>query len=142
MGDMSIKTTLGQLLAANDSGALKQIAETIPPGGYQFRVAKLLDFVEREILGFRKQNEALVKKYSTPDDKGNYTMIGASVENVQAFNAGMQELVDEEVIIPYEPILWAKLGEGGQSKLSIAHVRALGPLLVESDAPAHGLTSV
>lgn len=136
-----IKTTLGQLYAADQRKALTKVAEIIPPGGYHFRVAKLLDAVAKEIVGFNKQNQALVKKYGVVHEDGSIGMAGASVENIEAFNNGIHELLELEVQIPYEPIIWAKLGEEAQKKLSIGDVQLLGPLMVE-ELPVSTLTSV
>jgi hypothetical protein len=153
---MSIKITLGQLSTAASSQALAHTSALIPPGSYQFRAAKLLDAVEKELEGIRKQNNALIKKYGVAqtvekDGKqvptGNISMVDASPENVVAFNDAMTELLNSETTIPYEPIIWSKLGEEAQRKLTINDVRALGPLLVEElpgaePAPATPLKAV
>jgi hypothetical protein len=127
-----IKTTLGQLMAANQEKALAKVAEAIPPGGYHFCVAKLLDAVYKEIAGFNKQNQALVRKYGVVREDASISMVGASGENIEAFNDGIRELLELEVQIPYEPIVWAKLGEEAQKKLSVGDVQVLGPLLIET----------
>jgi hypothetical protein len=82
---------------------------------------------------FQKQNNDLIKKHGIVDDKGQVSMIGAPTENVLAFNDAMSALVEEETTIPYEPIIWSKLGEDAHKKLTIADVRNLGTLLVEDE---------
>jgi hypothetical protein len=129
---MAIKIVLSHLVAAVQSQALAHLSELIPPGGYAFRVAKLLDAVDREMADYNKQQRALITKYGVRDSaKNTISMAEATVENIEAFNKGMAELLDSEVTIPYEPIIYSKLGEEAQKKLSIRDVQALGPLLVE-----------
>jgi hypothetical protein len=135
---MPINIALNQLVHAVQSGTLAKVAEQIPPGAYHFRVAKLLDAVDAEIAGYNKQHQALFKKYGIPgkNDKGQdiLTLIGVAPEASVAFNDAMNELLAAETTIPYEPIIWSKLGEKAQQALSIQDVRALGPLLVEDEA--------
>lgn len=142
---MSIKITLGQIVAAFESGAIANVSAVIPPGRYHFRVAKLIDAVERDYKDFGKQRQALFKKYGVPqmvvkDGKevptGNLTLLGATPENIQAFNDALLELIETETTIPYEPIIWTKLGEEAEKKITINDVRALGPLLIEEDPAA------
>jgi hypothetical protein len=129
---------LGTLVTAVQSGTLAKVAGLILPGAYNFRVAKLLDAVDAEMAGYGKQQQALFKKYGIPGkgDKGQdiLTLVGATPENVVAFNDAMGALLAVEVMIPYEPIIWEKLGEEAQKVLSIQDVRVLGPLLVETAA--------
>jgi hypothetical protein len=135
---MSIKITLGALVHAVQSKTLAKVAEQILPGAYNFRVAKLLDAVDAEMAGYGKQQQALFKKYGLPgkskDGQDILTLAGATLENVTAFNDAMGELLASEVLIPYEPIIWTKLGEKAQQMISIQDVRILGPLLVEDEA--------
>jgi hypothetical protein len=137
---MSIKITLGQLVNAVRSGTLAKVAEQILPGAYNFRVAKLLDAVDAEMAGYGKQHQALFKKYGKPakDDKGQdiLSLAGVEPEIIMAFNDAMSELLAAETTIPYEPILWEKLGDKAQQALTIQDVRVLGPLLVETLTPA------
>ena len=140
---MSIKTTLGQLKNANDARALAKVSDLIPPGSYKFRVAKLIDAVEADLKGLHKQHVDLLKKYGVPgkDASGQamLTVVGAAPENIEAFNDAFGKLLETETLVPYEPILWSKLGTDAQEKLTVGDVRALGPLLVEDDAaPAPG----
>jgi hypothetical protein len=129
---MSIKIVLSHLVAAVQSQALAHVSELIPPGGYAFRVAKLLDAVDREMTDYNKQQRALIMKYGVKDAaKGTVSMTGVSLEALEAFNKGMSDLLDAETTIPYEPIIYSKLGEEAQKKLSIRDVQALGALLVE-----------
>lgn len=132
---MSIKTTLGQLKNANDFRALSKVSDLIPPGSYKFRVAKLIDAVEADLKGLNKQHLELLKKFGVPgkDDKGNavLTTTGASPENVEAFNNEFAKLLETETLVPYEPILWSKLGAAAQETLTVGDVRLLGPLLVD-----------
>jgi hypothetical protein len=158
---MSIKTTLGQIVTAFESGAIANVSAIIPPGRYHFRVAKLLDAAERDFKDFGKQRQKLFQKYGVPqtmlkDGKevptGNLTLVGASLENVEAFNEKLLELLETETTIPYEPIAWTKLGIDESEKteipcphcnkpvklpaakgLTVNDVRALGPLLVEEE---------
>jgi hypothetical protein len=154
---MSIKTTLGQLVTANESNALGNVSGLLPPGSYHFRVAKLIDAVDRELRDYTKQRNVLIKKYGVPVlvekdgqqvPNGDITLKGASIDNTLAFNTALGELLALEVTIPYEPIIWAKLGldkpaEGPcphcgkpvktTPNLSINDVRLLGPLLVEDE---------
>ena len=136
MSGMSIKITLGHLMLAVQSQATARVAEMTPPGAYKFRVAKLLEAVDKEAADFRKQNNALIQKHGITDDQGNPTMVGAPTMQVLAFNDAMQNLTEVEVVIPYEPIFWNKLGPDAQAKLTIGDVRNLGPLLVEDEALA------
>jgi hypothetical protein len=145
MWSMSIKITLGQIDRANTSGTLSKVSDLIPPGAYKFRVAKLLDAVERELQASNKQRQALFKKYGKPgkDDKGKdngtLTVVGIEPEALMAFNDALAALLVEETTIPYEPIIWGRLGPEAQEKLSVGDVRLLGPLLIEEDpnpAPA------
>ena len=132
---MSIKLTLGRLVGAVRSGTTAKVAEQIPPGAYRFRVAKLLDFVNREFEDYSKQERELVIKYGVKDvEKNTVSMKDATQENAQAFNAELEKLVAVEVSIPYEPIIFSKLGQAAQDALTIAHVQILGPLLVEDEA--------
>lgn len=140
---MSIKITLGRLLGAVDSKAIANVSALVPPGSYHFRIAKLFDAIDREVTDFRKQNNALIKKFGVAEMRtegnvskltGNISMVGATPENITAFNDAMAELLAMETSIPYEPVIWSKLGEEAQKKLTINDVRALGPLLVEDDA--------
>jgi hypothetical protein len=135
---MSIKLTLGALVHAVQSKTLAKVAEQILPGAYNFRVAKLLDAVDAEMAGYGKQQQALFKKYGLPGKGENgqdiLTLAGATPENVAAFGNAMSELMDAEILIPYEPIIWTKLGDKAQAALTIQDVRILGPLLVEDDA--------
>jgi hypothetical protein len=135
---MSIKITLGALVHAVQSKTLAKVAEQILPGAYGFRVAKLLDAVDAEMTAYGKQNQALFKKYgrSDKDAKGQdiLTLAGTAPENFMAFNDAMNELLTAETTIPYEPILWSKLGEKAQQALTVQDVRLLGPLLVEDEA--------
>jgi hypothetical protein len=134
----SIQLTLGRLINAVQPGTLAKVSEQIPPGAYHFRVAKLLDAVDVEMTGYGKQQQALFKKYGIPGkgDKGQdiLTLVGAPPEDIVAFNDAMGALLAVEVMIPYEPIIWEKLGEEAQKVLSIQDVRVLGPLLVETAA--------
>jgi hypothetical protein len=134
----SIKLTLGALVTAVQSGTLAKVAGLILPGAYNFRVAKLLDAVDAEMTGYSKQQQALFKKHGVPGkgDKGQdiLTLVGATPENIVAFNDAMGALLAVEVMIPYEPIIWEKLGEDAHKVLSIQDVRVLGPLLVETAA--------
>jgi hypothetical protein len=139
---MSIKITLRQLEIANQTKALAAVSDLVPPGGYHFRVAKLLNAVEADLNGLAKQKQALFKKYGKPGvdkdgkDNGTLTLVGATPEQIMAFNDDMAALLDTETTIPYEPIIWSKLGEKAQEKLTINDVRALGALLVEDEAAA------
>lgn len=165
---MSIKTTLGQIVIAFESGAVTNVSAIIPPGRYHFRVAKLLDAVERDFKDFGKQRQKLFQKYGVPqmtvgkDGKevatGNLTLLGASLENITAFNEKLLELLETETTVPYEPIIWEKLGIDEVEKVEIScphcskpvkapaakgltvnDVRALGPLLIEeADLPPAG----
>jgi hypothetical protein len=141
---MSIKITLGRLATAVRSGAVNRLAELIPPGAYQFRVAKLIDAVEHEMEDYQKQERGLIMKYGVKDEaKNTVSMVGASTENAEAFNQAIAELTATETVIPYEPAVWGKLGDEAAKKLSINDVRTLGPLLVETlDAPAEPLKAV
>jgi hypothetical protein len=133
---MSIKLKLRQLVLAMQSQALTHVAEAIPPGGYHFRVSKLLSAVDVELTNYQKQNQALVRKYGKPDEKGNINVAEAEFEAQEAFNLAMAELGNQDVVIPYEPIIWSKLGEEAQKKLTIRDVHALGALLVETEDEA------
>ena len=133
---MSIKTTLNHLVLAMQSQALNHISEAIPPGGYHFRVAKLLAAIDVELTNYQKQNQALVRKYGKPDEKGNISVIGIDVAALDTFNAAMTDLLAQDVTIPYEPIIWSKLGEEAQKKLTIRDVHALGALMVETEEDA------
>jgi len=133
---MSIKTTLNQLVLAMQTGALNHVSEAIPPGGYAFRAAKLLTAVDVELTSYQKQNQALVRKFGKPDEKGNISIANATPEAQEAFGKAMTELLAQEVTIPYEPIIWSKLGEESTKKLTIRDVHALGPLMVETEADA------
>jgi uncharacterized protein YbaA (DUF1428 family) len=144
---MSIKTTLAQVVVAFESGTVNNVCGVIPPGSYHFRVAKLVDAAEHDYKDYLKQKQALFKKYGVPqtvekDGKqvptGNLTLIGATPENIMAFNDAMSALLDTETTIPYEPIIWSKLGDEAQKKLTVSDVRIMGPLLVEEleGAPA------
>jgi hypothetical protein len=143
---MSIKITLEHLARAVESQAIAHVSALIPLGGYQFRVAKLLDAVDSEYKGYAKQRNALVTKYGVPHvvegKTVGTTMTGATPENILAFNDGLSSLLSEETLIPYEPIIYSKLGAEGE-KLSINDVRALGSLLIEElPAPAEPLKVV
>lgn len=148
---MSIKIPLSQLAVAQQAQALAHIDALVPPGAYKFRVAKLLNAVEHELTEYTKQQRALVLKLGVAqkDAKGKptggFSMAGASPENLEAFGKAMEELLNTETLIPYEPIVWSRLGEEAQAKLSVGDIRALGPLLTDdSDAapPAPPLASV
>jgi hypothetical protein len=134
----STQLTLGTLDAIVRSGLLAKIAGLILPGAYNFRVAKLFDAVDVEMTAFGKQQQALFRKYGIPgkSDKGQdiLTLVGAPPEDIVAFNDAMGALLAVEVMIPYEPIIWEKLGEDAHKVLSIQDVRVLGPLLVETAA--------
>jgi hypothetical protein len=168
---MSIKITLGQIVAAFDPpfpggpSAVGNVSALIPPGRYHFRVAKLIDAAQKDYQGYMKQRQELFKKYGVPQmmmkegkevPTGNLTLAGATPENIQAFNDALMSLLEEETTIPYEPIIYTKLGIDEDEKseipcphctkpvklppvqkgLSINDVRALGPLLVEDEAAA------
>lgn len=133
---MSIKTTLNQLVLAMQAGALNHIGEAIPPGGYAFRVAKLLAAVDVELTSYQKQNQALVRRYGKLDEQGNVSVATASLDAQGDFSRAMTELLAQEVTIPYEPIIWSKLGEEAIKKITIRDVHALGLLLVETEAEA------
>jgi hypothetical protein len=134
----SIKLPLGALVTAVQSGTLAKVAGLILPGAYNFRIAKLLDAVDVEMTGYGKQQQALFKKYGIPGkgDKGQdiLTLVGAPPEDIVAFNDAMGALLAVEVMIPYEPIIWEKLGPKAHETLTIQDVRVLGPLLVETAA--------
>jgi hypothetical protein len=143
------KTTLGKLKRCNDLGTLGKISELVPPGSYKFRVAKLIDAVEADLQGMHKQHTALLKKYGVPakDDKGNavLTTVGAPPANVEKFNEEFGKLLETETTIPYEPVLWSRLGKEAQDKLTVGDVRLMGVLLVddtEDTAPVPALASV
>ena len=139
---MSIKTTLGQLKIANDLKVLARVLDLVPPGAYKFRAAKLLDAVEADLKGVNKQHMELLKKYGVEgrDERGNKTLTttGAKPEDVDTFNEEFDKLLESETTIPYEPILWSKLGAEAQEKLTVGDVLRLGPLLVDdTEAPTH-----
>jgi hypothetical protein len=132
----SLTVKLSRLVNAVQSGTLAKIAGLVPPGAYHFRMAKLLDAVDAEMASFQKQQQALFKKHGVPG-KGEQgqdilTMVGAKPEDLVAFNDGMGPLLDLDVLIPYEPIIWEKLGADAHKVLTIQDVRTLGPLLVET----------
>jgi hypothetical protein len=132
---MSIKIALGRLVSTVRSGATAKVSEQIPPGAYRFRVAKLLDFVNREFDDYVKQERELVLKYGVKDaEKNTVSMKDATPENIREFNKAIGELAEAEISIPYEPIIFSKLGQAAQDVLTIAHVQLLGPLLVEDEA--------
>ena len=133
---MSIKTTLNQLVLAMQSGALTRVSETIPPGGYHFRVAKLLAAIDADLTNYQKQNQALVRKHGKADEKGNISVTGVDAATLGKFNDAMADLLAQEVTIPYEPVIWSKLGEEAQKKLTIRDVHAMGPLMVETEEEA------
>jgi hypothetical protein len=132
----SIKLTLGRLL--NAIAALNKVADLIPPGAYFFRVAKLLDAVDAEVVGYNKQRTAIFKRYGIPGKGENgqetLTFIGAAPENVLAGSDALADLLNVETTIPCEPIIWTKLGEEAHKVLTIQNVRDLGPLMVEDEA--------
>lgn len=150
----SIKMTLRQIDMANKTQSLAAVGNLVPPGSYQFRVSKLIDFVEAELKRLHKQTSALYRKYGvlTKDEKGTnvYTLAGVDVAKVDEFNLELEKLLDEEISIPYEPIVYTRLGPGEISdqscphcqkqiqvparKLTMHEVRFLGPLLVEDEA--------
>ncbi len=131
---MSIKTTLGQLVAAANSQALAHVSACSPPGRYKFFAAKLVDAVDAELTGYNKQHNELIKKYGVKTDKG-ITMAGASPENLEAFFAAETELTATEILVPYQPLEYAKLGPEAEKLLTVNDIRALGPLLVEGEEP-------
>jgi hypothetical protein len=146
---MSLKTTLGKLKRAYDLGVLGKITELIPPGSYKFRVAKLIDAVEDDLQGLHKQHRLLLEKYGirSKDAEGNavLTTVGAADDSVEKFNKAFEALLETETTIPYEPILWSKLGKEAQDKLTIGDVRLLGVLLAddtEDAAPSPQLVAV
>lgn len=141
---MSIKITLAQLDRANTAGVFTRLSDLIPPGAYKFRVAKLLDAVDHELLAMNRQRQALFRKFGKPgkdadgNNNGTLTVVGIEPEALMEFNDAISELLAAETTIPYEPVIWTKLGSEAQEKLSIGDVRLLGPLLNEEDpnAPA------
>lgn len=136
---MPIKTTLEAIVRAVQSGALKHVASLVPPGRYGFRVAKLVDTIEREYQGYTKQHAALVRQYGVAQvdaegkPTGSISLVGASLENLAAFQKGHDELTATEVTLACDPIVFAKLGEKGEAELTIGDIVALGPLLLEDD---------
>jgi len=63
----SLKMPLSRIVTAVQSDALAHVSELIPPGAYQFHVAKLIDAIEKDYSAYQKQNTALVRKYGRPD---------------------------------------------------------------------------
>jgi hypothetical protein len=140
---MSIKLKLEEVVKAVQSGALKRLAGYVVPGSYGFRAAKLISAAEREHQEFAQQNQALVRKYGVPEERdgkptGQITLAGASVETIKAFNDDLLALLNTETTIPYEPLVFSKLGPEVQTKLTVADIMALGPLLQDDavDEPA------
>lgn len=139
---MPINITLGRLVLAVQSKAIEHVSALIPPGAYRFHVAKLIDAVEKEYQAWETQNNALVSKHGVPskDAAGNdiITMNGTTPDVFDAFSSAARDLYAITVMLPYAPLVWSKFGPEGE-KLTINDVRALGPLLVESEeatAPA------
>jgi hypothetical protein len=130
----SIKSPLGKVVNAVSTGALGRILEQIPPSAYAFRVSKLVEAVEAEHVAFQKQNNALVRKHGVADPKFGHTMRDAPAGQIEAFNDGINELFAMEIMIPYEPIIWSKIPEAAQTKISASdmHVLRLAGLLVET----------
>jgi hypothetical protein len=133
-----MKIGLNRLVFAVETKILAKVGDLIPPGGYLFRAAKFLNAVEREYGDYVKQRNALIVKYGVDgkdvNGRATKTLAGASPENIAAYSDAMSALLDVETTIPYEPIIFAKLGPEAQTKLSINDVRALGSLIVEDEA--------
>ena len=131
---MSITTTLARLFYAVDTKAMESLISVVPPGRYKFQVASLFNLVSQNAQECQKQQHALIAKYGVLDEKTNMCDVSkASQENQEAFTRAITELFNTEVTLDCNPILWSKLGEDADKKLSVKDVINLGPLLIDDE---------
>jgi hypothetical protein len=131
-----IKTSVCKLVGAMQCKALAHVAEAIPPGGYHFKLAKLLAAIDVELAEYQKQQQSLIRKFGAGLDGNTIAIDQWSPENKKNFNAAMTELLDVEITFSCEPIVWSRLGEDGQMKLTVGDILMLGDLIIETDLTA------
>jgi hypothetical protein len=130
-----IKIKLGQLVVANQTKALQHLGEQIPPGNVHFAAARLLNEIDDVLRCYETERRALFKRYGKPEmadgkPTGNLTLIGASPDDILAFNDAIDGLLTNDIELKSKPLRWSVLG-AAQERLTINDIRSLGALIEE-----------
>ncbi len=133
---MSIQTTLGELVAAED--ALKRVAALKLPVKSAYHVAKLIRIVSGEVRAFHEQRERFIRELGVtapPNAHGEQT-ISVTPEQWPEFQRRIRELAAISVSIAWGPLTVEMFGT---ESVAPADLVALGPLMAwpgESESTA------
>ena len=107
---------------------LSTITQISLPIRVSYRLSKLLNFCNDELMIVEKSREELVKKLGTevPDKPGE---LQVSPENETKFREEFAQLLLEEVETDFEPIKISEFGE--DMKITPAELASLSKVLVE-----------
>lgn len=103
-----MKTTLGILFVARDSGALMRLYQSKTPAKTGFVVKGLVKEVDEELSKYQEQRLEIVQQYGTEVQPGKWEFLR---ETVEAANKELTELNAVEVDLKYEPISINALGD-------------------------------
>ncbi|BDQ01943.1 MAG: hypothetical protein KatS3mg036_0497 [Ignavibacterium sp.] len=110
-----MKIKIFKLLSALDG--LKKLAERDLPAPISFNLARAFQQIDKELELFEKQRVKLLEKYAVKQDDGSLIIPDDNTENREKYLAELNQLMDCEIEIPYEPININNLGE---IKLSVS----------------------
>ncbi len=92
----------------NSKEALQKLIEKELPVKTAFKLNKVVKLISPELENFEEQRVKLIKKYGTSDQDNNITV---SPNNLDEFGAQLNDLLNMDVNINFEPISLSELGD-------------------------------
>ncbi len=103
-----MKVTIKDLLDSK-SGFVELLENKDLPVLVSYRINKLIDEVNSELEQFEKQKNELIKKYGEEKTvEGKDPIVEVKTENIEKYFKDVDQLVNEEIILKYEPFNIAK----------------------------------
>lgn len=121
-----IKMTLGELVIAEQEGALVEIAKLDLKIKDAIKLTKVLKKVTEELSVFRQVRDEKIKKYGVEKD-GN-VVIESNSEHLETFLAEINEVQNNTLEFDFEPFEYEAIGD--ESKISAKTLLLLNFLFV------------
>lgn len=117
-----MKFTLAEIKLMSSS--LSKLVHLDLPIKISYRLSKLLNFFDKEIITVEKARVELVKKYAgeNKDEEGG---IRVAKEHEEEFRTEFEKLLTEEVEFSFEPILIDELGNIKMSPMDLARINKI-----------------
>lgn len=101
-----MKITLGELL--NGKPALEKLVNLEISIKTAYKLSRIINKLNNELQNFEDQRQKLVSKYGEPEENGNVIV---TQENMEAFSNELNELINLEIELAYEPVSLEELGD-------------------------------